>query len=325
MRSFVSKAKVGALVTGCLASALLAHAAWSDIRMVSTPGVLQYRWEWNVFNPPPNCGYPPGKYAFLVFPGPASPHREDYYQNCEPPVPNAFNEPRAYFYMDAAGNKGCQVFSGATGGGKLTTTAAGTGYQASIGAWTAENTPIPGPAPGGVPMGLGVDRLTANQITLTFTGGMEVQGGGTRPALASYHVLVYPNTATAYADSENWKAPSRTDPQHDVRHAGTGAIFHGRVTLTPGMPRAVGGSFLEGDWTNPAPVGNLRSTAYSGPPKVLNGAGLDANAVVVEVSDPLSDPGAVPGASPIVLVLITVALLGSGIWVIRLRSRPATA
>ncbi|HEY3216491.1 MAG TPA: hypothetical protein VGK93_08360 [Candidatus Eisenbacteria bacterium] len=43
------------------------------------------------------------------------------------------------------------------------------------------------------------------------------------------------------------------------------------------------------------------------------------------MSDPLSDPGAVPGASPIVLVLITVALLGSGIWVIRLRSRPATA
>jgi hypothetical protein len=220
-----------------------------------------------------------------------------------------------YFTPGLGMRCGCIALRGAAaGGGRLTTAAAHSTYFASVGIY-AEGSQDPVSL-----MEPTVDRAVANQITLNFAAGsaMQVRPGGAWFPIIKYSLIAYPNATAANAD-----------PQRD----GTGSIFYGRVTLYPGghvsikspkVPASVPG-FLATDWTLSTPEPGVSRATWAGAAKVLTGAGLNTDAVVVSVADPDADPGVVPGASPIVLVLITIALLGSGIAVLRLRSRTAMA
>ncbi|HEY3216492.1 MAG TPA: hypothetical protein VGK93_08365 [Candidatus Eisenbacteria bacterium] len=328
MRSFVSKAKVGALVIGCLASALLAQAAWSDVEVVHSgvcgPGFpVQYVLTWDVNG----CNGQAAGVGYYCVAAAA----------CLPTIVKG-GLPCETVYFTPCGNNsfGCWCLRGAIAGGKdeigqLSSPVVG--VSGSVGIYSSPET-------GGPPdtsFFTQVDRLHGpERIVLTYghadgsgnfvAGGAAMQssyevGSRMRAGHSRYDVFVYPGPVTANADS--------TVPGGHVRD-GTGAVANGKGRVDMRGRRTVSGVFVEADWTQSDGVvcaGNRAcyTSRMAGGAKTIPVTGLSDTAVVVEVFDPDTNDVGAPAASPWSLALLSLALLGSGIWVIRLRSRPATA
>jgi hypothetical protein len=120
-------------------------------------------------------------------------------------------------------------------------------------------------------------------------------------------LIVYPDTNAANAD------PDR---------AGVGANFFGRVTLTK-TKRAdrldLAGGFVAGDFTSTSNSIENIATPKVGLSKTVTVPNA-ANAAIVLVGQPrinIVDPA--PGASPVGLGVISLLLLGGGVWVISRR------
>jgi hypothetical protein len=122
-------------------------------------------------------------------------------------------------------------------------------------------------------------------------------------------VLVYPSQAAADAD------PNGT---------GAGAVFNGAAGLTsPGGVVTTSGDFAAGDFTGVTDDGSGRLTARvrDGLVKSVTVAN-SATAVVRVVGDPTSiDP--VPGVNPVLMGLLSVAMLGFG-WMVLYRRQAKT-
>lgn len=163
------------------------------------------------------------------------------------------------------------------------------------------------------------NQPAAGSLRLTFSSvTMEANTGPTFPRIASnvkYRVLVYPTAAAASAD------PQRT---------GVGAVFNGTVDLHArggsGSARFATGDFSNAEW-DLADTGTLATvTPTPGLQKVISGLANPANAVVVQIADPKTGISAgIPGFSWPALLLLSLGLLGSGLWVIRSRRTVATA
>jgi len=162
-----------------------------------------------------------------------------------------------------------------------------------------------------------VARL-AGQVQLTFTNGRNILSAdrgtavvGAKGSAASslMKVLVYPTQAAADAD------PTGT---------GAGAVFNGAVGLTsPGGVVQTSGDFIAGDFTSVTDDGSGRLSVRVRDGLVKSVAVANsANAVVRVIGDPTSiDP--VPGASPVLVGLLSVALLGLG-WMVLYRRQART-
>jgi hypothetical protein len=138
-------------------------------------------------------------------------------------------------------------------------------------------------------------------------------GTGSNQTVRNTLILaVYPDTNAADAD---------------VGHTGVGASFFGRIVLTHGQIHAIGG-FGAADFA--LTTGTLTDVATPAPglSKDVTVPNAAAAAVVLigdpRVGGPTTPNGPpVPGASPVALVLMSLAMLGGGVWFITTRRRVA--
>jgi len=177
-------------------------------------------------------------------------------------------------------------------------------------------------------MGVKVAR-SGNTVTLTIptivVGGVSVGAGGMQvraananeSSIAEYKVIVYPNDAAANAD---------------INHDGFGSNFYGVVVLEAGYgihpnPVSTFGGFSDADFILQTHPGIKKYTLrpIAGFSKVVNVPTGAAGAVVLTVADPRSVSRPVPSSSPIGLVLLALALMASGAWVMRSRQRTLAA
>ncbi len=184
-------------------------------------------------------------------------------------------------------------------------------------------------APGGTALGSNPDSLlrvniarSGTTVTLTIptinvngvpvgSGGMQIrQVNANQTMIAEWRLIVYPNQAAA---------------DGDVNTDGFGSSFFGKAVLESGTGVPTGlstyGGFTGADFVvQDQGGGKLTLRPVAGFSK--NAMVPDAStAVVVLFSDPrsLDRPVAVPSSTPIGLVLLALALLASGLWVIRSR------
>ena len=159
-----------------------------------------------------------------------------------------------------------------------------------------------------------VDRSNPTNIGIHFSSSSALQvralAGSHEQPQANFRLLVYENEAAADAD---------------VNKTGANAKFRGLVSLdgaTGTLTCSQG--FAQPDWflvTN----GPGKYTARPSPGLVKNVPVLNSNNAAVLV---LADPSIVnptPGQSPLILVLIALALAGAGVWAIRRRAGPQVA
>lgn len=149
-------------------------------------------------------------------------------------------------------------------------------------------------------------------VTLnTFSGEMRCNR---QPGVSKHFLLVYPDQATADADS--------------TRRTGNGAVFHGVVILRPGSATPVRNlrGFIAGDFTAVNnPDGSVSAVPAGGLSKAVTVPNA-TTAVVVSIADPgTGGDGALPGASPTGLLLLCLLMLGSGVWLVSRRARQQAA
>ena len=125
-------------------------------------------------------------------------------------------------------------------------------------------------------------------------------------------LAVYPDSTTAYADAN---------------HTGQGANFFGQVQLikTQKTDRLVmSGGFGPTDFV--LTQGTLQNQAVpaGGLSKVITVPNA-ANAMVAITADPKVGSAAVPGASPVGLALLSLLMLGGGVWFLSTRNRQRLA
>src|SRR5262249_20891574 len=147
------------------------------------------------------------------------------------------------------------------------------------------------------------------------SGGMQVRAAAAnQTSIAELRVIVYPSQAAA---------------DGDVNTDGFGSSFYGRAVLEEGAGVPTGLSTL-GGFTNADFIvqdqgsSKLTLRPIAGLTKVVTVPNA-ATAVVVVFGDPRSVNRPVPATSPIGLVLLTLALLGSGVWVMRNNRKASVA
>ena len=159
-----------------------------------------------------------------------------------------------------------------------------------------------------------IDRNTPGQVGITFSNSAALQ---VRAAISSheqpkatYKVFVFENDAAADAD---------------VNHTGAGAKFSGTVILdgSSGTLQTRGG-FNSSDWflVNQG-AGKYVARPSPGLQKIVLVAN-SANAALVGVGDPAMVQ-ATPGVSPVVLILLALALAATGMVALRKRTGPTLA
>jgi hypothetical protein len=150
---------------------------------------------------------------------------------------------------------------------------------------------------------------SGTQVTLGVHGGLQVRGvpGTSDPARSVFHLLVYPDSNTANAD---------------FTHSGVGSSFNGSVQLTDAGTINASGGFSAGDFAVTTDATG-KYTARTNVIKVANVPNASL-ATVVMIGDPMSRTRA-PATSNWGLALLIIALIGSGLWVMRSRRRVEVA
>ena len=310
MRNLASRTRFGVLLVG-LVGAMLAAAASADVKVVvHGPGSLwNYRMKYEL-----PCGTTEIRQA-----------RNDLVCGVEAPwiLKAGFESPGlprviiTAYCNDGVAYSSAYAFAGACAGGANTTQALPNDtLSASVGLYPPgglfpSNPSTPDTT---LMMRFAVIRTTGNVRLVNLGGGLQTsndQLANSHISTADFRLAVYPNQAAADADSFNI--------------TGGGSAFIGRATLVgaPGSIVAQQG-FSSGDWVlQNNGGGRFTATMTPGYTKDVPVAN-STDAVVVLFGDPKSGPTPpvatpTPGHSPVGLALLTLALLGGGIWVIRSR------
>lgn len=164
-----------------------------------------------------------------------------------------------------------------------------------------------------------VTRDNANNTVLVETskGGLQTCAlTGSQQSFSELMLVVYPNTVAAV-----------NDPSGE----GKGAIFFAKAVLSgPSGLLYTYGSTTTSDWIVTQSNGKWTARPKPGLQKLISVAndgfpGANADSAVVRVTGDARSAQNVPGQSPLVLALMALALLGSGVWVIRSRRTTAAA
>jgi len=299
MRNLASRTRFGVLLLVGLVSAMFADVASAGVKVVVHTGGTLWNYKMSCELP---CGTP-------IFPLPGMAGK---------------NLPCGFFkYLtsgpSATGGRciitaGCfggvaygsaYPFVDACAGGENTVQALPDTLSASVGLY---------PPGGGIPdtslmMGFAIIRTTGNVRLVYLHGGLQTaRAVVTDCPSADFRLAVYPNQAAADADSSN--------------NSGAGSAFFGRATLLGNSGSiATQNGFGPSNWivTND---GGGKFTATMTPGYTRDVPVGDANLAVVSLfGDPRTTAVGTeaPGHSPVGLTLLTLALLGGGIWVIRSR------
>jgi len=147
----------------------------------------------------------------------------------------------------------------------------------------------------------------ANQITITITGFARhinaEQGATIDRSLSRLRVAVYPDTASATAQTSLITSGEMTFYGNSTKQLSSGIFSSGDFTLS-----------TVGD-------GNDFQLTYTGAPKVVNGITNPAAAVVTaELGPTFLGSRSVPASNPWLLSLLSVLLLGGASWLLVKRS-----
>jgi len=330
MRKLTQGIGLVVLVIAGLAAPMFTILARAGVDLVDKPGNAKFGLVTATVDGGQQCPFPAGT---LVQVAPPCPQQKTYL--CAGVVfPN-----RVFlvYGVDAACNFYCIKYC--AGDGKGGTGLGTSGLPDSMYALVGLYTPPGGTAMLPPPAGTGSLDSTmhfsvtrgATQVTLNFgdiiVGGVHVGAGGLQArsvtshmrSLASYTVIVYPDSFAANAD---------------LARTGTGSAFYGKVILKGGPDQEIGGpvfqvrtlpgkpGFSESDWilqpTNAGQFGKWTLRPIANLSKVVNVSNGNQATIVTVPHTALED--SVPATSPIGLILLTLALMGSGFWAV-MRSR----
>jgi hypothetical protein len=148
-----------------------------------------------------------------------------------------------------------------------------------------------------------------NKVTLEIAnGGLQTCAlTGSQQSYAELRFIVYPDTIAA---------------NNDRSSEGAGAIYYGKIVLSgPAGQLYTEQGMSASEWTLTQSGGKWQAVPKPGLSKVISVP--NATEAVVRVVGDARSAQSGPGQSPLILVLMTIALLGSGVWVIRSRRMPA--
>jgi hypothetical protein len=319
-----------------LAAPLFASLGRADVEFTSKPSGLFYKIKYYVEGTPNYCP-PDGPIGPLV----ANAIIPKY---CPGTFPNW-----CYVVLrtDGTGTQGSYLDydhgDANTGGGLGTSALPDAGLNGLVGLWdqaTLGQTP-PQPLPSDSTLQLLVNRGTANHVILSMPNitinAVQWGAGGMQTRSDSYHVRSLATyTAIVYDDSSKANGDADRDGKQDNGSAG-GVAFFSKVILRSGPDKEIGGAAYQ-ILTLPGVAGFSTSdfilqTHPTAPPLVkltlrpranisidlAGGTNFHTNATVVTTSH-VNSVDAVPATSPIGLILLTLALMGSGLWAV-MRSR----
>ena len=168
-------------------------------------------------------------------------------------------------------------------------------------------------------LALRINRSVPGQLTLTLsTGGLQIRAANTNETcIAEYTVLVYPDSNAANAD---------------LNHDGFGTVPNGigKIVLQGGAGIESGyfarGFFTSSDWVlQPQPGSKFTLRPNGTLTKIISVPNANT-AAILTVGDPrtvdrLQTGPDTPALPPFGLALLALALVGSGLWVMRSRRR----